>query len=490
MSESRFDRLNLGTDLKTGEDVQLEVFHTLFTGQTNLSGKTTTIKALIPEALKLGYTILVFDTKEIRREWEGYHDIALCYQPTTDPLVLIGLLEGIFKRRITNYYSTLSRVTSRAKTLEDVISNAEKMEEQSHVGFIKDACHTLADLLARLSRELRGLRLSTKLELKQGVLNVMPINSLSPEAQQLVIKTAFEELLRHHNHKVIAIIDEAFKYLPQKYSSACKRPVQDVVTQGAGTKLFVWLATQFIAPTDKDAMKACAVKVLGRQDVKEELEATQEKIPGGSGLFKKQQIMTLQPGQFIYVSLSEPPCLVYVTPPEKRGLSIPSEKKEEPAPSISAPKADIANLEEVVRALRDKIVVLTTQVEAVQRTTQQQGEALRKLEERPAPGSAMVRVDNYQMQLEVTDHREPVELTTKNNDGKIAYTVYKILQGRASLPWEIAKAASETRGWNISTKNFKRDASSLLESGVLIVSSDGRYGPPSEHDVNVDGEKV
>ena len=480
----------LGMDLKTGEDVQLEIFHTLFTGQTNLSGKTTTIKALIPEALKLGYTILVFDTKEIRREWEGYHDIPLCYQPTTDPLVLIGLLEGIFERRITNYYSTLSRVTSSAKTLEDVISNTEKMEEQSHVGFIKDACHTLADLLARLNRELRGLRLSTKLELKQGVLNVMPINSLSPEAQQLVIKTAFEELLRHHNHKVIAIIDEAFKYLPQKYSSACKRPVQDVVTQGAGTKLFVWLATQFIAPTDKDAMKACAVKILGRQDVKEELEATQEKIPGGSGLFKKQQIMTLQPGQFIYVSLSEPPRMVYVFPPEKRGPPIPSEKRAEAASPVSTPKAEIANLEEMIQNLRDKMQVVSTQLEAVTRTAQQQGEALRKLEERTAAGSAEIRIDNYQMQLEITDHKEPIELSTKNNDGKIAYTVYKILNGKGSLPWEIAKAASETRGWKISMKNFKRDASSLLESGVLIILSDGRYGPPSENYVRIDGEKV
>lgn len=319
MTDDRFDRLYLGTDIKTNDEVYLDVFHTLFTGQTNLSGKTTTIKAVIPEALGKGYTLLVFDTKETEREWAGYHDIPLCYKPTTDALVLIGLLEGIFKRKITNYYSTLSRVTTRAKSVEDVIKNAEKMEEESHSGFIKDACHTLADLLTRLNQELKRVTLSTKLELEPGVLNVMPINSLSPEAQQLVIKTAFEEVLRHYNRKTIVVIDEAFKYLPQRYSSACKRPVQDMVTQGARTKLFLWMATQFIAPTDKDAMKACAVKVLGRQDVNEEIDATREKIPRGEKLFSKDIIMTLQPGHFIYVSLSEPPRLVYVAPPEKRG---------------------------------------------------------------------------------------------------------------------------------------------------------------------------
>ena len=323
MTDTRFDQLYLGTDLKTREDIQLDVFHTLFAGQTNLSGKTSTIKAVIPEALEKGYTILVFDTKETGREWEGYNDIPLVYRPTTDPLVLIGLLEGIFKRKITQYYSTLSRITQRAKDLGDIIRNAEKLEEESRSGFIKDACHTLADLARRLETELKQVSLSTKMELAENVLNVMAVNSLSPEAQQLVIKTAFEELLRHHNKKVIVIIDEAFKFLPQEYGSACKRPVQDVITQGARTKLFVWLATQFIKTTDKDAMKACAVKLMGKQDDPTEIEGTQQRIPGGKAKWNAELIMTLQPGQFIYVSLSDPPRLVYVVPPEKRGKQIP-----------------------------------------------------------------------------------------------------------------------------------------------------------------------
>ena len=340
MTDSRFDRLYLGDDLRTNNDVYLDVFHILFTGQTNLSGKTTTIKAVIPEALEKGYTVLVFDTKETGREWDGYHDIPLVYKPTTDPLVLIGLLEGIFHRKVTQYYSTLSRVTERAKDLDGVIKNAEKLEEDSHSGFIKDACHTIVDLAKRLQQELMHLQLSTKLELKEEVLNVMAINELSPEAQQLVIKTAFEELLRRHNKYVIVIIDEAYKFLPQDYSSACKRAVQDVITQGARTKLFVWLATQFIKTTAKDAMKACAVKMLGKQDDPTEIEGTQERAPGGKAKWKSDLIMGLQPGQFIYVSLSEPPRLVYVVPVDKREYHVHGKELAKTIKTLVQPEED------------------------------------------------------------------------------------------------------------------------------------------------------
>src|SRR5271155_5941139 len=82
--------------------VDIEIFHSLFSGQTNLSGKTTTMRALLPEAIELGYTALVFDTKPNAREFEGYHEIPVCYRNTTDPLVLIGLLESIRKARLTN----------------------------------------------------------------------------------------------------------------------------------------------------------------------------------------------------------------------------------------------------------------------------------------------------------------------------------------------------------------------------------------------------
>jgi hypothetical protein len=293
--------------------VDLEIFHTLFSGQTNLSGKTTTIKTLLPRVIEEGYTVLVFDTKPTVREFEGYHDIPLCYKPTTDALVLIGLLESVRKSRLSPYYATLSRLTEGAKNLNDIVENAEEMEKNSRSGFIKDAAHTLADLIRRLQLELEGLFLTSGLSLEREQVNVMSLNGLSVETQQLIVKSAFEAALKHK--RLILVLDEGWRFLPEQYSSACKRAIQDVVTQGAKTGLFFWMATQFLAPTDKDAMKAMANKLIGRQDHPTEVKHSQDLIPDGKKAWPNKAVMTLKRGEFIFVPMDGETRKIYVDNP-------------------------------------------------------------------------------------------------------------------------------------------------------------------------------
>jgi hypothetical protein len=254
--------------------------------------------------VKEDYTVLLFDTKPTLREFKGFHDIPVCYQPTTDPLVLIGLLEAKRKARLNPLYATLGRICERASNIKDIIKNAKAMEKANRSGFIKDACYTLADLLKRVDDEISSIKFVDHLALKDGVINVMPINSLSEEAQQLVLKTAFHEVLRHHNRHTIVCVDEAFKFFPQDWSSACKREGMSLITQGAKTKCFVWISTQFIATTEKDVMKACSNKLLGRQDDDTEIVATQKRVPGAKKLVTRDDLMTLQPGEFFFVPLS------------------------------------------------------------------------------------------------------------------------------------------------------------------------------------------
>lgn len=328
------------------ETVEIQPFHTLFSGQTNLSGKTTAIRALAPKAVEEGYTILIFDTKPTIREFIGYHEIPVCYQYSDDPLVLLGLLESIRKTRLGPYYATLGRICERAKNLKDMISNAKAMEKTAKSGFIKDACYTLADLMGRLDKELANLHFTNKLHLEPKTINVMPLNKMSIEAQQLIVKTSFEELLNHYNQNVIAVIDESNRFLPEAYSSACKRAVQDVITQGAKTKLFVWLATQFLAPTEKDPLKAMANKLLGRQDHATEIHHTLALIPGGKSRFKPEDIMTLKRGEFIFVPLEGETTRVYVHPPTEIGKPIAVQEEEEDWSDV------IARVERVEEALR------------------------------------------------------------------------------------------------------------------------------------------
>jgi hypothetical protein len=163
----------------------------------------------------------------------------------------------------------------------------------------------LYDLLERLKSETGKVETVQQLRLYPGI-NRMCINDFSLEAQQLIVKNAFEDALRLYRRNLVLVIDEAFKFLPQGYSSAATRAVMNVITQGAKTGLYVWIATQFLAVTDKDPLKACAVKFLGTQDHITEVKHTLDLIPEARGKFTADEIMKLKLGHWILVRKRPP----------------------------------------------------------------------------------------------------------------------------------------------------------------------------------------
>ena len=285
----------------TGESVALEPFHYAIIGQTQFSGKTTLIKRLSEWVAAQGYTVLIFDTKETEADYAGFgNEVPVCLRETTDSFVLIGLLESMFKRRLTPYYATLSRLTEAARGFDDIIIRAKDLESKTKSAWLRDACRVLYDLLERLQSETSKVETVPKLKLYPGI-NRMSINDFSLEAQQLIMKNSFEDLLRVYRRKTIGVIDEAFKFLPQGYSSAATRAIMNMMTQGAKTELFGWISTQFLAVTDKDPLKACAVKFLGTQDHVTETKHTLDLIPEARGKFSADDIMKLKLGHWVLV---------------------------------------------------------------------------------------------------------------------------------------------------------------------------------------------
>ena len=110
---------------------------------------------------------------------------------------------------------------------------------------------------------------------------------------------------------------------------------------------------------------------------------------------------------------------------------------------------------------------------------------LKRLEEKPpasvVSSSSVLELKDQKMVLRITDDAtRTFPLSTKNRDGQIAFSLYKLLDGKPSLPWEIAKAASDRRGWVINTDNFKRDSKPLLDSGIIVMDENKRYKKPEE----------
>jgi len=299
----------------SGEPVEIEPFHYAIVGQTQFSGKTTLIKRLATWAEDRGFRILIFDTKETVEDYSGFgREVPVCLRETTDSFVLIGLLESMFRRRLTPYYATLSRLTEGAGGFQDIISRAKEMEAKTRSSWLRDACRVLYDLLERLQAETSKVKTVPALQLHEGI-NRMVINDFSLEAQQLIVKNAFEDALRRYKRKLILVLDEAFKFIPQGYSSPATRAVMQVITQGAKTGLYTWISTQFLAVTDKDPLKACAIKFLGTQDHTTEIKHTLDLIPEARGRFSKDDIMRLKLGHWILVRKRPPDVrVVYAVP--------------------------------------------------------------------------------------------------------------------------------------------------------------------------------
>ena len=392
----------------SGEPVTLEPFHYAIIGQTQFSGKSTLIKRLADWVAAEGYMVLVFDTKETEADYAGFgEEVPVCLRETTDSFVLIGLLESMFRRRLTPYYATLSRLTEAAKGFDDVIARAKELEARTKSSWLKDACRVLYDLLERLRNETAKVETVPQLKLYPGI-NRMVINDFSLEAQQLIVKNAFEDALTIYKRKLVLVIDEAFKFIPQGYSSAATRAIMNLMTQGAKTGLFGWISTQFLAVTDKDPLKACAVKFLGTQDHITEVRHTLDLIPEARGKFSTDDIMKLKLGHWILVR-KRPAFVgvVYALPvgvPEKVGVEVAQgiRTPEHVRDSFLMPKMEVDE-----DLWKEKYLELEKRFE--KRVEEERQKAFRE---------ALKKVDEIKKQWNVEEYQETI---AKLKDEKVAF---------------------------------------------------------------------
>ena len=292
--------IHLGYQLIAGEPVTIPLHHTMITGMTRLSGKTTTIEALLSR-LPAGFRALVFRTKRGEVEFSGGHRVQAYYRPSINDLGNLDwqyvetLLEASMREKMKMERSFIINACKGAKTLRDVYDNFVKGRNKATRGFDESIYTNLAAYFEMVLPQLEEHPFAEELGLEPG-LNVMELGHLSEEVQALVISSCLEEIHQHWE-SMIVVIPEAWKFLPQARGNPVKWAAQHVIREGGASNIWLWLDSQDVTTVTKDVLKSAGVWLMGRQQEINEVKRVLAQLPTRTKP-KPEEVMTLPVGHF------------------------------------------------------------------------------------------------------------------------------------------------------------------------------------------------
>lgn len=289
------DKLLLGYEIGTAKEVNIFPSHLIVTGLTQLSGKTTTLEALIKRS---GLRAIAFKTKIGETGFSEGYVIRPFFVEQSDWQYVESLLEATMKERLKFERSWIIKASKGTRSLQQVYENCKNLQKQSRESSLQYGVYTnLIAYLEIILPQLEHVEFSTTLKLKDGI-NIMDLEKLSDEVQSLVIRSVLDHVLRHETQTVV-IIPEAWKFLPQERGNPIKAVAEAFIRQGATNKNYLWIDSQDMAGVDKTALKQVANWILGLQTERNEVQHTLDQIPVANALKPKpEEIMTLQRGHF------------------------------------------------------------------------------------------------------------------------------------------------------------------------------------------------
>jgi len=324
-------RIKLGYEIKTGKQIDISPSHLIVTGLTQLSGKTTTLEALIKRS---GLKAIVFKTKIGEKSFTEGTETPPFFRDRSDYEFVRSLIEAYSKEKLFIEKGTLMRLCKGSASLLEI---KKKVDEAllNKLRSIEFEIHTrLQHYLENLIPQIQYANLSKTLTVYDGI-NIMNLERFSEEAQALIIQSVADEVLKTMKG-VIIVIPEAWKFLPQKYNNPCKRVVEAFIRQGATNQNFVWIDSQDMAGVDKIPLKQISTWILGYQSERNEVKHTLDQISLPKKLKPtEEEIMTLKKGHF-FLSCYEGVYSVYVQP---------SWLNDEDAIKIAKGKLDVDKIE-------------------------------------------------------------------------------------------------------------------------------------------------
>ena len=304
------NKIKLGYEIGTGEEVSISPSHLIVTGITQLSGKTTTLEALISRS---GSRAIVFKTKPGEKSFTLGTEVAPFFRDRSDYEFVRSLIEAYAKEKLSIEKGSLMTLSKGSKDLEEIKIRVDETLAGGKLRGIKEEIYTrLQHYLSALIPQIKYANFSSVLNLVPGI-NIMNLERYTEEAQSLIIHSVAEEVLKNHNN-IILVIPEAWKFIPQKYNNPCKRAVESFIRQGAANQNYIWIDSQDMAGVDKTPLKQISTWILGYQSERNEVKHTLDQISLPAKLKPGvEDIMKLFIGHF-YLSSNDQVKKVYVQP--------------------------------------------------------------------------------------------------------------------------------------------------------------------------------
>ena len=331
-------QIHLGYEITSGDPVGISPSHIIVTGVTQLSGKTTTLEALIHRSK---FKAVVFKTKPGEQGFNEGNLIPPYFKEKADWQYVSSLLEATLKEKLKFERSWIMTACKGTSSLLEVKRNIEQQLSNPKLRDLHRSVYTTLDEYFNLILpQLSVISFSHSLDLQAGV-NIMDLTKVKDEIQSLVIRSTLEVVLKEM-HDTIVVMPEAWKFLPQDRGNPCKQAAEEFIRQGATNHNYLWIDSQDIAGVDKTPLKSVSTWVLGLQSELNEVRHTLNQMPISKRLRPKEdEIMTLPLGHFFFCSPAGSK-KVYVQPAWLDGKI---------AKAIAMGKEDIKNINKPISAL-------------------------------------------------------------------------------------------------------------------------------------------
>lgn len=293
----------LGFEIGTGKPVSIPFGHLAVCGQTQSSGKTTTLEGLVSRS---NCRAVAFVTKRGEGSFRVASPVPPYFTERTDWPFIASILEATvseklkFQRteiiKLCQDYSGQEGTWKAPDTLADVMKNAQLAIVKSR-GLSARVYTELLEYLRMVVPEIERLPYTKKLSLLP-TLNVMDLTEYEFPVQALVVRSVIE-WVHHHAQKTIIIVPEAWKFAPKQRGSPVRLAAEEFGRQGAALKNFLWIDSQDLASVSGVLLRGVKVWLFGVQRDPREIERTLEHIPADTAKPSKRDLATLGKGQFI-----------------------------------------------------------------------------------------------------------------------------------------------------------------------------------------------